>query len=175
MSFMDRLREHLTEPDEVRQARERERQAAERDRQRKAAEPERRRAEEARQEQVFRMLRAAARVGTLRRFPGLGVQVAGAEVYTIGRDDYERLDTSVLLGQLAGAEAVVTGGTSDVSAARVAAFGVAGAMARKAKADAIIVLADGTTHAWPLSGNGAVRAAQREAVLFNAAARASCA
>ncbi len=131
MSFMDRLREHLTEPDEVRQARERERQAAERDQQRQAAEPERRRAEEPRQEEVFRVLRAAERAGTLRRYPGLGVQVANADVYTIGHDDYERLNASVLLGPLAGAEAVVTGGTSEVSAARVAAFGVAGAMARK--------------------------------------------
>ncbi len=41
------------------------------------------------------------------------------------------------------------------------------------KADAIIVLAGSTTHTWPLSGGGAVRAAQREAILFNAAAHAS--
>ena len=101
MSLMSRIRGHFTEPEEVRQARERESRAAEQTRQRRAAAPERRQAEQARQEEAFRVLRAAERAGTLRRFVTLGVQVADDVLWTIGLDDYESRDTSVRLGPLA--------------------------------------------------------------------------
>ena len=171
MSLIGRIRGHFTEPEEVRQAREREGQAAEQARQRRAAAPERRQAEQARQEEAFRVLRAAARAGTLRRFVTLGVQVADGALWTIGLDDYESRDTSVRLGPLAGVEAGVTGGTSGVSAGLVAVFGVAGALAKRVKADAVVVFPDGSTHVRSVSGPTAVRAAQTEAIQLTALAR----
>jgi hypothetical protein len=44
-------------------------------------------------------------------------------------------------------------------------------LARKTMADAIVVFTDGTTYDYTFNGNQAVRAAQRDAVQFNALAR----
>jgi hypothetical protein len=123
------------------------------------------------------ILECAEAAGALKRFPALGVQGVGAEVFSLGRPTVNARgrhmgDTSRLLGPLAGAEAVVTNGTQAFSLGRAALMPLELApLARKTMADAIIVFPDGTTYDHALNGNQAVRAAQREAVQFNALAR----
>ena len=53
----------------------------------------------------------------------------------------------------------------------IAVFGAAGALAKRMKADAVIVFPDGSTHVRSLSGPAAVRAAQTEAIQLTALAR----
>lgn len=123
------------------------------------------------------VLESAQAAGALKRFPSLGVQGVGAEVFSLGRPTVNARgvqvgDTSHLLGPLAGAEAVVTSGTQAFSLGRAALMPLELApLARKTMADAIIVFPDGTTYDHALNGNQEVRAAQRETVQFNALAR----
>jgi hypothetical protein len=110
-------------------------------------------------------------------FRVLGVQVLAAEgsVYTIGYHvAAKKINTSRLLGPLAGAQAVVTDGSQAWSPGRAMflPIGLAG-LATKTKADAVIVFADGTFHSVTLDGNNVVREAQKQAVQFNALAGAS--
>jgi hypothetical protein len=110
-------------------------------------------------------------------FPALGVQVLAADgsVYTIGYNiAAQKINTSRLLGPLAGAQAVVTDGSQAWSPGRAMFLpvGLAG-LATKTKADAVIVFADGTFHTAALDGNNVVREAQKQAVQFNALVGAS--
>jgi hypothetical protein len=131
-------------------------------------------AETERQAQVYEAF--AATEGTT-VFRALGVQVLAAEgkVYTIGYSSaVTKTNTSRLLGSLAGAQAVVTDGSQAWSPGRAMflPIGLTG-LATKTKADAVVVLADGTVHTMALDGNNAVREAQKQAVQFNALAGAS--
>jgi hypothetical protein len=131
-------------------------------------------AETERQAQVHEAFAAA---GGPTVFRALGVQVLAAEgtVYTIGYSSaVAKTNTSRLLGQLAGAQAVVTDGAQAWSPGRAMflPIGLAG-LATKTKADAVVVFADGTVHTVALDGNNVVREAQKQAVQFNALAGAS--
>jgi Short C-terminal domain len=131
-------------------------------------------AETERQAQVYGAFAAA---GGVTVFRALGVQVLAAEgtVYTIGYSSaVTKTDASRLLGQLAGAQAVVTDGAQAWSPGRAMflPIGLAG-LATKTKADAVVVFADGTVHTVTLDGNNVVREAQKQAVQFNALAGAS--
>lgn len=131
-------------------------------------------AEGERQAQAYEAF-AAKGVPTV--FRALGVQVLAAEgsVYTIGYNvAAQKINTSRLLGPLAGAQAVVTDGAQAWSPGRAMFLpvGLAG-LATKTKADAVIVFADGTFHSVALDGNNVVREAQKQAVQFNALAGAS--
>lgn len=107
----------------------------------------------------------------IQRFARLGVQVKDGQVSTFGglvRRDY---------GPLAGAQAVVTNGANVhrvkaglAAGAILGPVGLLTALPKKAKATALVVFADGTVHERKLDGNAAVRAAQAEAVRFNALA-----
>ncbi len=131
-------------------------------------------AEGERQAQAYEAF-AAKGVPTV--FRALGVQVLAAEgsVYTIGYNvAAQKINTSRLLGPLAGAQAVVTDGAQAWSPGRAMFLpvGLAG-LATKTQADAVIVFADGTFHSVALDGNNVVREAQKQAVQFNALAGAS--
>jgi Short C-terminal domain len=110
-------------------------------------------------------------------FRSLGVQVLARDgtVYTIGDHSIARkIDTSRLLGPLAGAQAMVTDGAQSWSPGRAMFLPIAlTGLATKTKADAAVVFADGTVHTAALDGNNAVREAQKQVVQFNAMAGAS--
>jgi Short C-terminal domain len=131
-------------------------------------------AETERQAQVYEAFVSA---GGPRVFQSLGVQVlvSDGKVYTIGDHSAARkIDTSRLLGLLAGAQAMVTDGSQAWSPGRAMflPIGLAG-LATKTKADAAVVFADGSVHTAALDGNNAVREAQKQVLQFNALAGAS--
>jgi Short C-terminal domain len=131
-------------------------------------------AETERQAQVYEAFITAGESAVFRAF-GVQVLAAANSVYTIGYSSAAtKTNTSRLLGSLAGAQAVVTDGSQAWSPGRAIflPIGLAG-LATKTKADAVVVFADGTVHSVALDGNNVVRAAQKDAVQFNALAGAS--
>lgn len=133
-----------------------------------------RKAEQDRWAQVFE---AFANAGGATVFRSLGVQVlvGDGNVYTIGSQNSEaKINTSRLLGPLAGAQAMVTDGSQAWSPGRAMFLPIAlTGLATKTKADAAVVFPDGAVHTSPLDGNYAVREAQKQVVQFNALAGAS--
>lgn len=131
-------------------------------------------AERERQAQVYEAFVSA---GGSRVFQSLGVQILASDgkVYTIGDHSAARkIDTSRLLGPLAGAQAMVTDGSQAWSPGRAMFLPIAlTGLATKMKADAAVVFADGTVYTAALDGNNAVREAQKQVVQFNALAGAS--
>ena len=124
-----------------------------------------------------RVFAAFTNAGGATVFRWLAVQVLAGdgEVYTIGSHDLElEVNTSRLLGPLAGAQAMVTDGSQAWSPGRAMFLPIAMAgLATKTKADAAVVFPDGTVHTAPLDGNYAVREAQKQVVQFNALAGAA--
>ena len=112
-----------------------------------------------------RVFAAFENAGGATVFRWLGVQVLVGEsvVYTIGSHDPElEINTSRLLGSLAGAQAMVTDGSQAWSPGRAMFLPISFAgLATKTKADAAVVFPDGTVHTAPLDGNYAVREAQK--------------
>jgi hypothetical protein len=121
-----------------------------------------------------RIFEAFATAGGATEFQWLGVQVlvGGSIVYTIGSHNTAmKTNTSLLLGPLAGAQAMVTDGSQAWSPGRAMLLPVAlTGMASKTMADAAVVFPDGTVHTSRLNGNYAVREAQKQVVQFNALA-----
>jgi hypothetical protein len=121
-----------------------------------------------------RVFEAFAAAGGATVFERLGVQVlvGGSMVYTIGSHNAAvKINTSRLLGPLAGAQAMVTDGSQAWSPGRAMFLPVAlTGLASKTMADAAVVFPDGTVHTSELNGNYAVREAQKEVVQFNAMA-----
>jgi hypothetical protein len=130
-------------------------------------------AETERQGRVFEAFAA----GDAAVFRALGVQVlaAAGSVYTIGVSmAAAKINSSRLLGSLAGAQAVVTDGSQAWSPGRAMFLPIALAgLATKTKADAVVVFTDGAVHSAALDGSNIVREAQKDAVRFNALAGAS--
>jgi hypothetical protein len=136
-----------------------------------AAEKATQAAEAERQAQVYEAF-ASAEDATVFQWLGVQVLVGDGTVYSIGsHNDAAKASTSRLLGPLAGAQAVVTDGSQAWSPGRAMFLpvGLTG-LATKTKADAVVVLPDGTVHTAPLDGNYAVREAQKQVVQFNAMA-----
>jgi hypothetical protein len=134
-------------------------------------------AELGRQREMARKLLAAHQEGTIRQFPALKVQAAGAEVLTLGEWRYgkndSRLNESKPLGPLAGAEAQVSDGTTAWSPGKALIMPIAlTALATKQTAQAFVILTNGTVHTVQLDGSRAILDAQREAVEFNAMVKA---
>ena len=123
------------------------------------------------------LFEATAQEGAVAKFGALGVQVVAGDddVYTIGyHDSHDRIDDSRVLGPLAGAVASVTESTSAFSPCKALLMPApAAALARKEIADAMVTFTDGTVHTRSLDGSNAVRQARKQAVQFNALARAS--
>ncbi len=130
----------------------------------------------AEQERQTSLFEAFVNAGGATVFRALGVQVlaGGDQVYTIGFHDLAaKVNTSRLLGPLAGAEAMVTDGSQAWSPGRAMflPIGLTG-LATKTVAHAAVVFPDGTVHTAALDGNSAVRDAQLQVVQFNALAGA---
>ena len=105
--------------------------------------------------------------------PGLGVRVRDGMVYN------GTLSEGYLLGELKGAQAVITdptkaqmiraGLTSGVAlGALIGPVALLPGVFRKSKAVAFVVFVDGVVHERGLDGNMAIRGAQRDSVKFNA-------
>jgi len=97
------------------------------------------------------------------RYRALGVGVADGVVY--------KLTTGLkpmVIGPLAGASAEVTDGTSRHTLMR--AVTVVGAFSKKTNAVALVILANGQVVQHKVHGAAGLRAAQAEAVMFNAKA-----
>jgi len=112
-----------------------------------------------------------ARARTVTIFEALGVQILTDDdtVYTIGsHDPLTQTNSSQLLGLLSGAEAMVTDGSPGGGPGH-AVFWPLSLTAGYAEtvANAVIVFPDGTVHAHPLHGSGAIRAAQNQVTQFN--------
>jgi hypothetical protein len=101
-----------------------------------------------------RVFAAFENAGGATVFRWLGVQalVGDSEVYTIGSRDPElEINTSRLLGSLAGAQAMVTDGSQAWSPGRAMFLPISFAgLATKTKADVAVVFPDGTVHTAPL-------------------------
>ena len=102
------------------------------------------------------------------------VSIMAATAPTLG--ELVRARQNPRLGPLAGSHAEVTAGASSH---RVGAAVVGGAvflplalvgLSKKSKASAFVITPDGTVHERPLKGARAIRAAQAQAVRFNALA-----
>jgi hypothetical protein len=124
-----------------------------------------------RQARVFEAF-ATAEGATVFQWLGVQVLLGGSMVYTIGFNNTDlKINTSRLLGPLAGAQAMVTDGSQAWSPGRAMLLPVAlTTLATKTMADAAVVFADGTVHTSRLNGNYAVREAQKQVVQFNALA-----
>jgi hypothetical protein len=116
-----------------------------------------------------------SRVSARTDLRGLGVRIEDDQVSTL-----PGLMKSRRLGPLRGAHAEVTAGTRHhrIGAATVAGVALAPGvgllvgLAKKSKATAFVVFADGTLHERKLDGASMISSAQRDAVRFNALAAA---
>jgi len=116
-----------------------------------------------------------ARGGLMVVFQALGVQLLSGEgtVYTIGNHDpLTQTNSSLPLGLLTGAEAMVTDGPQ--GRGRLALLPLAAtALDTRTAADAAVVFPDGTVHVRALYGHMEIRKAQRHVARFNALADAA--
>ena len=115
-----------------------------------------------------------ARAGIMMVFRALGVQLVTGEgtVYTIGNHDpLTQTNSSLPLGLLAGAEAMVTDGPQ--GRGRTLLPLAATALDTRTVADAAVVFPDGTVHVHALYGNIEIREAQGQAARFNVLAGAA--
>jgi hypothetical protein len=116
-----------------------------------------------------------ARAGIMIVFGALGVQLLSGEgtVYTIGNHDpLTQTNSSLPLGLLTGAEAMVTDGLQSWGRSALLPL-AATALDTRTVGDAAVVFPDGTVHVRTLYGNIEIRKARGQVARFNALADAA--
>lgn len=110
------------------------------------------------------------------KFPTLGVAIEGSTVCKCSLFGAK----GAYLGQLAGAQAEISDATRHrrvggplVATSVLGPVALLGMASKKNKAMTFVVFADGKVHSRNLAGNMEIRNATREAVRFNALARAA--